>query len=82
MLAKPVNLCKTQKSGGKLQVISIKCVCVFKIGLKEFLHKIMEFKFKISLAENIVSVFQGRFEPTLKFSNLKIECERKKRKKN
>lgn len=57
-------------------------MCVFKIDLKEFLHKIMEFKFKISLAENIVSVFQGRFEPTLKFFNLKIECERKKRKKN
>ena len=63
-----------------MQVISIKCVCVFKIELKEFLHKIMEFKFKISLAENIVSIFQGRFEPTLKFFNLKIECEIKKKK--
>ena len=58
----------TKVGGADLQLITIKRLCVFKTELKAFLHKIMEFKFKISLIENIVSMFHRRFEPTLHLS--------------
>lgn len=68
IVSKIYELLQNTKVGEDLQLITIKCLCVFKTELKAFLHKIKEFKFKFSLIENIVSMFHGRFEPTLHLS--------------